>query len=276
MAGGIDWFRWHHGSVTDPKFQLVARRAGASLPDVLAVWSYLLEQASASEKRGDFGQIDCEAIDCMFGFPSTETRTADILKAMQQRDLITDSQVIAWDRRQPKREDDTANERKRRQREREHAERIAASVTGETSRNDTQCHAEVTHCHARGEESREEGNTSPDGDGDEADASSVDTCPQQRIITAFHAALPMARHVKDWTPARQQLLRSRWREDKKRQSLEWWIRFFAYVAQSRFLTGQTATPGRRPFELGLEWLLKAENFAKVREGAFHEAEEVAA
>ena len=24
MAGCIDWFRWHHGSVTDPKFKLIA------------------------------------------------------------------------------------------------------------------------------------------------------------------------------------------------------------------------------------------------------------
>ena len=46
---GMDWFRWHHGSVTDPKFQLVARRAGASLPDVLAVWAYVLEAASQAE-----------------------------------------------------------------------------------------------------------------------------------------------------------------------------------------------------------------------------------
>lgn len=46
MAGGIDWFRWHHGSVTDPKFQLVARKAGVSLTDVIAVWAFVLEKAS--------------------------------------------------------------------------------------------------------------------------------------------------------------------------------------------------------------------------------------
>ena len=28
----------------------------------------------------------------------------------------------------------------------------------------------------------------------------------------------------------------------------------------------------KPFELGLEWLVNAEKFAKVREGAYHEAE----
>lgn len=150
MAGGIDWFRWHHGSVTDPKFQLVARQSGASLPDVLAVWAYLLEQSSAGDDRGSVGEVDCEAVDCMFAFPSTETRTADILKAMGRRGLIADGRIVAWERRQPKREDETANERKRRQREREHAELLAQGcVTDATSRN-------VTHGHARGEERREE------------------------------------------------------------------------------------------------------------------------
>lgn len=57
MAGGIDWFRWHHGSVTDPKFQLVARKSGASLPDVLAVWACLLETASQNGGRINGGGL---------------------------------------------------------------------------------------------------------------------------------------------------------------------------------------------------------------------------
>jgi hypothetical protein len=116
----MHWFRWHHGSVTDPKFQLVARRAGASLPDVLAVWAYLLEQASASADRGSPGSVDAEALDCLFGFPATDTRTADILAAMEQRGLtLPDGSIASWSKRQPRREreDDTAAERKRRQRE---------------------------------------------------------------------------------------------------------------------------------------------------------------
>ena len=105
---GMDWFRWHHGSVTDPKFALVARKAGASVPDVLAVWAYILETASQSVERGDFGIVDCEALDCVFGFPNTETRTADILKAMQDRDLTTGTRIAAWEKRQPKREREDA------------------------------------------------------------------------------------------------------------------------------------------------------------------------
>lgn len=154
MAGGIDWFRWHHGSVTDPKFQLVARKAGASLPDVLAVWTYLLEKASAAEFRGCFGDIDAESIDCFFGFEDGSTDA--ILAQLVDRKLIADEYVVAWERRQPKREDETAAERKRRQREREHELALAGRVTGDESRNVTQCHAHVTHGHDRGEESREE------------------------------------------------------------------------------------------------------------------------
>ena len=146
MTGSMQWFRWHHGSVTDPKFNLVARRAGATLPEVLAVWVFLLETASASAERGQYGEIDCEAVDCLFGME--DGKTAEIMAQMQHRNLIDGGAVSNWEKRQPKREDDTANERKRRQREREHELRMAASVTSEPTRNDTQSHADVTPRHA--------------------------------------------------------------------------------------------------------------------------------
>lgn len=98
--------------------------------------------------------------------------------------------------------------------------------------------------------------------------SAPDACPHQAIIDLYHKHLETARRVRVWTPARQQALRARWREEAKRQDLGWWDRFFAYVAESDFLTGKTATPGRRPFDLSLDWLVKAENMAKVIEGAY--------
>ena len=150
MAGGIDWFRWHHGSVTDPKFQLVARKAGASLPDVLAVWAYLLEQASASDVRGEFGTVDCEALDCLFNFPDTETRTADMLNAMDVRGLIDlkAGRVLSWEKRQPKREreGDTSTGRVRAHRTKK--------------RNETPGNANSDQETPRGEESREDTSTS--------------------------------------------------------------------------------------------------------------------
>ena len=131
MAGGIDWFRWHHGSVTDPKFQLVARKAGVRLPDVLAVWAFVLEKASASDERGNFGEIDCEAVDCLFGLDDGQTSL--ILAHMGARGLVGGGRITAWEKRQPKRERDTDNSTDRtrayRERQRQHGDAPQDHVT---------------------------------------------------------------------------------------------------------------------------------------------------
>lgn len=107
---GMDWFRWHHGSVSDPKFQLVAKRSGASVGEVIAVWAVLLEAASQADVRGVFGSIDFEAIDCAMGF--VDGRTLAIYTEMEVRNLIGEGRFGAWDKRQPKRErDDNSAER---------------------------------------------------------------------------------------------------------------------------------------------------------------------
>ena len=61
---GMDWFRWHHGSVTDPKFQLIAKKSGANVAEVIAVWATLLEAASMADERGYFETIDFDSIEC--------------------------------------------------------------------------------------------------------------------------------------------------------------------------------------------------------------------
>ena len=96
----------------------------------------------------------------------------------------------------------------------------------------------------------------------------IDPCPHQEIIDLFHRTIPSARRVREWTPARSQALRARWREKPSRQNLGWWERFFRYVSGSDFLMGRTSSPGRKPFDLSLDWLVKSENMAKVIEGAY--------
>lgn len=121
MANGIDWFRWHHGSVNDPKFGLVAKKAGARVGDVIAVWALVLETASANTDRGQCGDLDHEATDFLLG--AEDGTTARILAAMEDRGLTHNGHVVRWEDRQPKRErvDATAAERKRAQRERDKA-----------------------------------------------------------------------------------------------------------------------------------------------------------
>lgn len=97
---------------------------------------------------------------------------------------------------------------------------------------------------------------------------SVDNCPHQEIVALFHEVLPEARSIRVWTTKRKDALRARWREDGKRQNLDWWRHLFEYVRECDFLMGRVHSQGREPFELNLEWLLNEENFAKTIEGAY--------
>lgn len=99
----------------------------------------------------------------------------------------------------------------------------------------------------------------------------ADPCPHQAIIDLYHQALPTGRQVRIWSDTRKAKLRARWKEDAKRQNLDWWGRFFLYVSKSDFLTGKTSTPGRRPFEIDLEWIVTPANFVKILEGKYENA-----
>lgn len=96
----------------------------------------------------------------------------------------------------------------------------------------------------------------------------ADPCPHQAIIDLYHQTLPTGRQVRIWNDTRKAKLRSRWKEDPKRQKLEWWAKFFGYIAKSDFLTGKTSTPGRRPFEIDLDWIVTPSNFVKILEGKY--------
>ncbi|AMR80227.1 hypothetical protein A2G96_05720 [Cupriavidus nantongensis] len=95
-------------------------------------------------------------------------------------------------------------------------------------------------------------------------------CPHSEIVELYHEILPMCPSIRDWTKARQTNLRARWNEEAKRQNLDYWQRFFTYIAESDFLTGRSKTQeGRKPFVASLDWIVKPENFTKIREGRYH-------
>jgi hypothetical protein len=87
------------------------------------------------------------------------------------------------------------------------------------------------------------------------------------------------RRVEVWNDARKGYLRQRWREvanefaEKQEVTeqvmLDYWTRFFTYVSESKFLTGQVNDKSGRAFTADLEWLLKPSNFAKIIEGKYH-------
>jgi hypothetical protein len=91
----------------------------------------------------------------------------------------------------------------------------------------------------------------------------VDDCPHQEIIALYHKHLPMLTQVRTWTDKRAKALKARWREDKKRQSLEFWEKLFRYIAESDFLTGKASD-----WQADLEWIINPSNLVKIIEGKY--------
>lgn len=115
----------------------------------------------------------------------------------------------------------------------------------------------------------DDGQTPCTGDGvNPKNSNPPPACPHQDIVDLYHEILPELPRVKVWDEQRQGFLRSRWREDAKRQNLDWWRRFFTAVRTSPWLMGQV--PGRegRVFVCTLEWLIRPTNFRKVIEGHY--------
>lgn len=89
------------------------------------------------------------------------------------------------------------------------------------------------------------------------------SCPQREIIAAYHELLPELPPVHEWTAQNADNLRTRWRSQDKRQTVDWWRRFFAYIRTCPFLMGE-----KTDFQASLGWLVKAGNFAKVVNGQY--------
>lgn len=129
----------------------------------------------------------------------------------------------------------------------------------------------------------EESKTSPATAGEARGAAAdLPDCPHEKLIALYHELLPDSPRVEKWTPARQQAMRARWRDEAKpnrekhrgyrtvEDGLAYWRRFFGYAGESKFLTGRApGRDGKPPFVATLAWLVKAENFAKVIESTYH-------
>lgn len=97
----------------------------------------------------------------------------------------------------------------------------------------------------------------------------ISICPQKEILNLWAKILPDLSQPKQWDEQRQKLLASRWKEKPEHQSLEWWEKFFNFIRGRPFLMGEVdPKPGFKRFFASLPWVLKKENFWKIREGNF--------
>ncbi|MGF6608781.1 hypothetical protein OKW45_003703 [Paraburkholderia sp. WSM4175] len=246
----MDWFRWWHGTVTDPKFKWVARRSKQTVANVVSVWACLLECAStathcnADATRGNVAAFDCNDIDVLLELDDGTVQ--QIHDAMVEKKLIVDGRLASWDGRQPKREDSgnpntgalSSTERSRVRRERLKHEATRA----------TEMQREATHGNDREDERRVEDKDktttfpSPLGNGDSvaAPAASNDPvssgvhgdplfalteptgptpvtkklppCPVEEIVALYHECMPRNPTVRVLSRLRRRLTETRWRE----------------------------------------------------------------
>ena len=177
--------------------------------------------------------------------------------------------------------------RERKQKSRENA-RDNAVITG-FSQIVPDCPGEVTDCRElsqnvtpqKDKEKEKEKDSPPspprgDGERDAADAEAVTPevepkrngtpqCPHEDIIALYHKTLPNCPRVVSWGKDNRKKLALRWREDKARQSLDWWRDTFGEVAKSDFLMGRR--PGTN-FVFSLGWFVGPQNFEKVLNGQY--------
>jgi hypothetical protein len=118
----MEWFRWHNDTIEDKKWRAVARRTGAPVASVVAVWAALCENANQSPERGTLANWDAEAVAAALDLDTEQVNA--ITAAMQGRALDGD-RLTGWEKRNPKREDSTAAERKKRERSR----KVSRNVT---------------------------------------------------------------------------------------------------------------------------------------------------
>ncbi len=101
----FDWCRLWHDLPTDPKWRTVARKAGARVADVVAVYIAMLVNASQSPERGTLHNWDNEDIG---GALDLEPDAVANIKSAMQGKVLDGDVLTGWEGRQPKREDGSA------------------------------------------------------------------------------------------------------------------------------------------------------------------------
>lgn len=106
----IEWCRLWHDMPTDPKFRAVAKRAGRPTAEVLALFAAMMANASANE--GERGTLRNWSHEDMAVALDIEPSHAEAIYAAMQGKLLEGDRLTGWERRQPKREDGSAERAK--------------------------------------------------------------------------------------------------------------------------------------------------------------------
>ncbi len=102
----FEWWRSWHGAPVDLKWPVIAAKSGVKVGVVSAMAWALMDYASQHAVRGTVTGFDEEAYAIYSGFPESEVHA--VIVAMTDKGVIKDGRLTNWEKRQPKREDNSA------------------------------------------------------------------------------------------------------------------------------------------------------------------------
>ncbi len=273
------WLRLWHDMPNDPKWRTIARVSGQPVGLVLAVYVHVLVNASNANERGRTQNLNSE--DIASAIDADVEQVDSILSAMQSRVLDGDI-VSGWEKRQPAREDGSA-ERSKAWRNNKKATNQGKTNTNERKR--TQANAKK----------RPDTDTDTDTEDIKETTSLVSDEPLTGEIIPLRAEIPFdeirnawlqeakslaePRDVSTWTAGRKTAIRKRWHEQRKAGAysdtaggIAYWRGFFAQIERSDFLAGRVpGKDGGQPFKANIDWVFKPDKFQKIIEGCYANA-----
>lgn len=109
---------------------------------------------------------------------------------------------------------------------------------------------------------------SPDLLGDDLKVKSATVhIPYDQILAAFANKLPSFPQPRKLDPDRRQAVRAIWTKEEEYGTVDFFDRYFGYVAKSDFLMGETGWKS-----CNFDWIFKPKNFRKIIEGTYHKDE----
>ena len=275
------WVRLWDDMPNDPKWRVVAKRSGRPISEVLSVFLHMMMNAKEWEHRGTLENWSDE--DIAAAIDAEPEHVSAIREAMQGKTL-DGYHLTGWEKRQPKREDDSTN-RVRAFREKQNAGK----------RDETLCNANETQRNAPEEKRREESRVDPERKEREIGLATLalvngaaadvlipslektkvkrrkpdDEEILQEMVglwqdAAIELGLPQ---ISDITLPRQAALRARIKDFRSYEfpdANQGMQSLIAKIRGSPFLTGQTDVAFRANFD----WVLKPKNFHKIMDGNY--------
>lgn len=101
------WCRLWHDMPSDPKWRTISRKSGQPINQVISVYIFCMINASANAtERGRTHNLFADDIGAALDL--TEAEVQAILAAMKGKVMTSDGWLTGWEKRQPKREDNSS------------------------------------------------------------------------------------------------------------------------------------------------------------------------